>query len=163
RARPWPMVIKLPTADAFVGKDPRPPADLVAVWYRDWMDQELARHPDAIVLMPLLNLDELYGPSYAGMNTVMQPMFHTADRLNIDPARVYMVGHSMAAHAVWNLALHYTTYFAAINPLAGSASQEFQRVRVMNLRNVLPVVWHDSTDLVVKVDMSRALVRILRA
>ena len=31
---------------------------------------------------------------------------------------VAMTGHSMAAHATWNLALHYPTYFAAINPMA---------------------------------------------
>ena len=37
------------------------------------------------------------------MNRVIQPMLHVAGRVNIDPARVYMIGHSMAAHAVWNL------------------------------------------------------------
>ena len=36
------------------------------------------------------------------------------------PARVYLIGHSSAAHAVWNLGLHYSIYFAAINPLAGA-------------------------------------------
>src|SRR5439155_2210913 len=74
-----------------------------------------------------------------------------------------MMGHAMAAHATWNLALHYPTYFAAINPLAGSASQDFQRVRLMNLRNVYPSVWHDVDDTVIKVDASRSLVKALRA
>ncbi len=161
RTKAWPLVIKLAEADNFV-TNPRPNGDLVASWHHQWIDEELQKHPDAIVLMPLLNLDELYGPSYAGMNTVIQPLYHAADRFNIDESRVYLVGHSMAAHAVWNLALHYPTYFAAFDAMAGSASQEFQRVRMMNLRNTLPVVWHDSADKVVKVDLSRALARILK-
>jgi hypothetical protein len=161
RMMPWPLVIKLPAADAFV-REPRPTADMVVIFYRDWMNDEVKRHPDAVVIMPLLNLDELYGPSYAGMHTVIQPMHHVADRVNIDPARVYLAGHSMSAHAVWNLALHYPMYFAAINPLAGGASQDWQRLRMMNLRNVAAVVWHDFNDDIIKVQRSRDLVRIMR-
>ena len=77
----------------------------VARIYSQWMSDELSAHPDAIVLMPLLNLDELYGPGPVGMNLVMQPIFDAAGRANIDPARVYLIGHSMAADAVWNLAI----------------------------------------------------------
>jgi pimeloyl-ACP methyl ester carboxylesterase len=161
RRRAWPLVIKLPGAAPFL-TDPPPGADDVTNIYHDWISDELKRHPEALVLMPLLNLRELYGPSYLGMNTVIQPMLHAADRVNVDPARVYLVGHSMGAHATWNLALHYPTFFAAINPLAGSASSDWQRVRLMCLRNTLPVVWHDATDDVIKVDASRSLVKILR-
>ena len=161
RTKPWPLVIKLPAADAFV-KEPRPTADEVVIFYRDWMADEVKRHPDAIVVMPLLNLDELYGPSYAGMFTVIQPMQHAAERVNIDPARVYLIGHSMSAHAVWNLALHYPMYFAAINPLAGGASQDWQRLRMMNLRNVAAIVWHDFNDDIIKVQRARDLVKIMR-
>jgi len=161
RMKSWPLVIKLPTADAFV-TEPRPDAEQVKRIYVSWMTEELTKHADAIVIMPLLNLDELWGPSYAGMNSVIQPMHHAADRVNIDPARVYLLGHSMSAHATWNLALHYPTYFASICAMAGSAGAEWQRVRLMNLRNVLPVVWHDTKDEVIKVDASRRIVRALR-
>jgi predicted esterase len=162
RTKSLPLVIKLPTANAFV-VNPPPDADQVAGIYTGWITDELTAHPDAIVLMPLLNLDELYGPSYAGMNSVIQAMLHATGRANIDPARVYMIGHSMAAHAVWDLALHYTTYFAAIAPLAGSAKNDWQRLRLANLRNVLPVVWADAGDDVVPVDESRTLVRLLKS
>jgi hypothetical protein len=154
-------VIKLPAADAFVTK-PMPDADQVKAIYVSWMSEELARHPDALVIMPLLHLDELYGPSYAGMNCVIAPMQHALGRVNVDPARVYMVGHSMSAHATWNLALHYTTYFAAFEALAGGCGAEWQRLRLMNLRHVLPVVWHDAKDELIKVDSSRRPVQILR-
>jgi predicted esterase len=153
-------VIKLPTAAAFL-TNPWQNGDQVAAIYAKWISDELQAHPDALVLMPLLNLDEAYGPSYVGMNSVVQAMHHATGRANIDPARVYMVGHSMSAHAVWNIALHEPTYFAAINPLAGSASADWQRLRAMNLRNVFCVVWHDADDQVIKVARARELVKVL--
>jgi hypothetical protein len=157
----WPLVVKLPTTNAFL-TNPPPDAAAVARIYTQWIDDELADHPDALVLMPLLNLDELYGPGPIGMNLVIQPILSAANQANIDPARVYLIGHSMAAHAVWNIAIHYPTYFAAINPLAGAADQSWQRIRLGDLRNVLVVVWHDASDPVIKVDESREIVRYLR-
>jgi hypothetical protein len=112
--------------------------------------------------MPLLNLDELFGPSTPGTNTVIQPLHHAAARFNIDPARVYLLGQGMSAHATWNLALHYPTYFAAINPLAGGVGGAWQRIRLVNLRNILTVVWHDSTDQIIPVKWAREPVNILR-
>jgi predicted esterase len=161
RSRSWPLVVKLPVANPFLVK-PAPDGNAVIQIYTQWVTQELSDHPDAIVLMPLLNLDELYGPGPVGMNLVMQPILDAAGRANIDPARVYLTGHSMAAHAVWNLAIHYPTYFAAINPMAGSVRESWQRVRLGNLVNILCIVWHDASDDVVNVDESRAIVRYLR-
>jgi len=161
RTIPWPLVIKLPVAMPFLAVPPLN-AQGVANTYADWMQQEIADHPDAVVIMPLLDMTEFYGPSYKGMNTVIQPMLDAADKVNIDPRRVYMVGHSMAAHAVWNIALHYTTYFSSFLAMAGGADQEWQRLRVRNLRNVLPVVWADSEDNMIPVSQSRALVNELR-
>lgn len=161
RTKSWPLVIKLPTADAFL-TEPMPDADQVRGIYTAWMTDELTRHPDAIVIMPLLNLDELWGPSYPGMNSVFQPMLHAANRVNIDPARVYILGHSMSAHAVWNLALHYPMYFASFCALAGSANADWQRLRIIGLKHVLPVVWHDTDDPVIRVDAARRLVKVLR-
>jgi hypothetical protein len=161
RATAWPLVLKLPTADAFVA-DPKPDPIQVTEIYSAWMRDEIAKHSDAICIMPLLNLDELWGPSYAGMNNAIQPILDVANRVNIDPAHVYMVGHSMSAHAAWNLALLYTTYFASFNALAGGASQEWERIRLNNLRSVLPVVWHDADDQLIKIDVARQLVKMFR-
>jgi hypothetical protein len=161
RAKSWPLVIKLPPVDPFI-VNPPPDADQVVKIYNDWIKDELTKHADALVLMPLLNLDEVYGPSYGGMNSVIQPLLHAADRVNIDPARVYLMGHSTGAHATWNLALHYPTYFASILPLAGGASQDWQRLRLPNLRNTPPVVWADATDTVVKPEFSRGIVTSMK-
>lgn len=161
RTRPWPLVIQLPAAAPFL-TDPPPDAGRIVQMYRSWISDELKRHGDAIVLMPLLNLDELYGPSYEGMNSVIQPLLDAPDHMNVDPARVYMVGQSMGGFAAWNLALHYPTYFAAFDALAGGADADFQKIRLMNLRNVLPVEWIDRDDKVVKPRLVEALMRTLR-
>jgi hypothetical protein len=157
----WPLVIMLPTATPFV-TDPRPDADAVTKMYTEWVKAELIKHPDAVVLMPFLNLTEGWGPSYAGMNSVIQATYHVTTRVNVDPARVYLIGHDMSAHAVWNLGLHYTTYFAAIAPFAGSAAADWQRLRLMNLRNVMVVTWHDVDDPVIKFNFTKQVVDVLK-
>jgi predicted esterase len=161
RAKAWPLIIMLPTASAFL-TNPAPTPDDVQKIYTAWIMDELQKHDDAIVLMPLLNLDELYGPSPAGIATVLNAMQHAMQTVHVDPARVYLFGHSMSAHAVWNIGLHYPTYFASIAPLAGTASQRWQQIRLGNLRNTCPVVWHDADDPFQKVASSRDLVSILR-
>jgi hypothetical protein len=157
----WPLMVKLPAANAFL-TDPPPSADQVTKIYSGWIIDELQAHPDALVLMPLFNLNDLYGPGPAGMNLVIQPILHAAGKVNIDPAQVYMMGHSLAAHAVWNIAIHYPTYFAGINPLAGSANQDWQRLRLGDLSNVNVVMWADASDDVIPVDDSRSLVRYFK-
>jgi hypothetical protein len=161
RTKPWPLLIKLPGAQAFVN-EPKPTGDDVARIYKDWVKEELDKHPDALVLMPLLNFDELWGPSQAGMNGVMQPIFHAYSRFNIDPAKVYMLGQGMSAHGTWNLALHYPTYFAAINPIAGGTGGAWQKLRIVNLRDIYCVLWHDASDTNVKVGLSREMANILK-
>jgi hypothetical protein len=161
RTTAWPLVIKLPTAAAFLTQ-PLPTADQVTQIYTAWENDELAKHPDAIVLMPLLNLTDLYGPTPDGMNRVMGPLQHAMGMVNVDPERVYMVGYAMSSYAAWDLALHESTYFSAFDALAGPVSGDWQRLRLMDLRNVLPVVWHDTDDDVVEVNSARSIVDALR-
>jgi len=161
RTKPWPLAVTLVSASAFSG-DASPDAKRIVELYTGWIQTELNKHPDCLVLMPLLSLTELYGPSYAGVRSVMEPVLDAPGHVNVDPARVYLAGISAGAQAAWNLALHYPTYFAAFNPLAGSAPEEWQRARLMNLRNTYPVVWHDDDDKVLKVGFSKSLVEELR-
>jgi hypothetical protein len=158
--RPWPLIVRLPVENAFL-TNPPPDADRVVQIYTQWIETELAAHPDALVLMPLLNLDHLYGPGTTGMNLVMQPILNASGKANIDPARVYLIGHSMAARAVWNIAISYPTYFAGLDSLAGTASQVWQRVRLANLRNTRAVMWNDASDREVDIEEARELWRFL--
>lgn len=153
RATRWPLIVLLPSI---------PPGELKAGFYTDRVAAELERHPDTLILIPAFDPNSLYGPSYAGMNRVIDSMRHATTRANIDPARVALAGSGISAPAVWNLALHYGSYFTAIAPFAGFADAEFQRVRLMNLRNTRVVAWHDFDDKVVKVAESRQLTDILK-
>ena len=157
RAKSWPLCVVLPDPRVLAA-DSSLTADRVIDQYKTWIDAELTLDPNTIVLMPLVNLDELYGPSYAGMNSVIQPLLDVGNHVNVDPARVYLVGRtSGTASAAWNLALHYPTYFSAFNALAGPATENWQRTRLVNLKNTLPVFWHDDDDPTVKVNFSKTL------
>lgn len=162
RLRAWPLVVKiapLPPLDV----QPPPDAAQVTALYNGWIADELRRHPDAVVLMPLLDLEEPSSSSPTAMNEITQPILDAADRVNIDPSRVYLMGHASGARAAWNLALHYPTYFASFISLAGSVTAEWQRERLINLRNVPPVVWADAKDTVINPELSRSVVTSMQA
>lgn len=153
RAARWPLIVLLPSI---------PPGEVKVGYYTERVSAELERHPGTFILIPTFDPNSLYGPSYAGMNRVMDAMRHATSRANVDPARVALAGSGISAPAVWNLGLHYGTYFAGIAPFAGFADAEFQRVRLMNLRNTRVVAWHDYDDKVIKVAESRQLTDILK-
>lgn len=161
RLRSSPLVIVLPPPEAYLGRKLEPGAETLRR-SAAWMALHRRRHPDALLLMPVLDRDLLVGPSYLGMNQVIQPMLHVGELVNFDPARVYLAGHSVSAVLAWNLVLHYPTYFAGVQVLAGSASAEWQRLRLPNLRNLRVVVWHDVADKVIPVAQARTIVGILR-
>lgn len=161
RSQPWPLVIQLPPPNPFTT---RPPLDLMQIhqMYVRWINEELARHPGALVLLPLLDLPVGYGPAVEGMQRVIGPLLHVTGVVHVDPQRAYLMGHSMGANATWNIGLHYPTYLAAIGPMAGGASADWQRLRMMNLSNVLVVCWQDVEDLVMRPEAMRGVVRGLR-
>lgn len=161
RGHAWPLVVKLPTPNAFL-TNPPPDGKRVIEIYNAWIGEELAHHSDAVVLMPLLNLDELYGPSYEGMNTVMQAMFHVAGRVNIDPARTYLIGHSESCARRLESCPALSDLFRVVLSSGRRGRHDWQRLRLVNLRNLLPVVWHDDDDQVIKVDSSKSIVKALR-
>jgi hypothetical protein len=159
RDRSWPLVVHLPS-EAELAKVRT--EEEAAAFYKREIEQELARHSDAVVLMPRLEPLVLFGPGYDGMNDALLPIFDIPEHVNVDPAQVYLVGAGDAAYAIWNLALLQPTYFAAVNPLAGGADAIWQRVRLMNLCNVMPVIWQDAQDPLVKPAATLSLVNALR-
>ena len=157
----WPLVIELPTASAFA-TTPKPDADRVTEIYTAWVNDEIQKHPDALVLMPLLNLTTLYGPTPEGINSVIAPLQHVASVVHVDPTRVYLFGFAMSSIAAWDIALHQGTYFAAFDSLGGTVRGDWQRLRVMDLRNTLPVIWQDDNDPVAPVSAGRQIADSLR-
>ncbi len=156
-----PLVVMLPSPTPFVSL-PVPDAAKVEGIYTQWIAGELAKHPDAAVMMPLVNLDELYGPGPEGVFSVMGALRHAMGKMHVDAARVYLFGHAAGAHATWNLGFGFPTYFAAIAPLAGQASGDWQKLRQLNLRNLGVVMWQDLDDPLVPVNPTRELMASLK-
>ncbi|APF19195.1 hypothetical protein Calab_3509 [Caldithrix abyssi DSM 13497] len=114
------------------------------------------------------------------LNTVKQ-------KWNIDPARIYLTGHSMGGHGTWQLGAHYPDQFGAIGPSAGwisyftyvkpESSGQTGPVEKMLLRANAPsrtpllaenykqlgvYIIHGDSDRVVPVQESRKMVEILK-
>lgn len=66
-------------------------------------------------------------------------------RWRVDPDRIYLTGYSMGGYGVWETAMRYPDYFAAIVPLAGGCRYPFQEC------SACPPVWafHGELDAVV--------------
>ena len=52
----------------------------------------------------------------------MAALNHATATLRIDPARVYVTGHSMGGHGTWQFGVHHPGRFAVVAPSAGWAS-----------------------------------------
>jgi predicted esterase len=72
----------------------------------------------------------------------------------IDPRRIYLMGHSMGAYATWRLAAQHPGLFAALGPIAGGGSS----ADMDRLRDVPQYVVHGALDETVPVTQSRAMV-----
>ncbi len=54
-----------------------------------------------------------------GRLDAMEVLETARQRLNTDPAKTYLTGHSMGGHGAWHLAVTYPDAFAAVGPSAG--------------------------------------------
>jgi len=54
-----------------------------------------------------------------GRVDALEAMADARSKLNVDPSRVYLTGHSMGGHGTWHLGVTYPDKFAAIGPSAG--------------------------------------------
>lgn len=160
RSRAWPVVLDLPELPP-VKQAARPPAADPEQFEKLAADAATI-YPDAVIVVPIPDADGGLGPGRVGMNRAMAALDDAASLANIDPARVVVVGHSIAGFWAWNLALHEPTYFAGVEILAGSADVPWLRTRMVNLHNTLAVVWHDRDDKVMPIDDARTDVEVLR-
>ena len=73
---------------------------------------------------------------------------------NVDPARIYLIGHSMGAIGTWHLAAKYPEIWAAVGPFSGTGSAE----SVGRMMGIPQIVVHGDADPTVNVSGSRAMV-----
>jgi predicted peptidase len=77
---------------------------------------------------------------------------------NVDPSRIYLVGHSMGAIGTWTLAAKYPDTWAALAPFAGiGAPPTAERIK-----GIPQFVVHGDADDTVHVNGSRMMVEALR-
>jgi predicted esterase len=72
----------------------------------------------------------------------------------IDPARIYVMGHSMGAFAAWRLAMEHPGLFAALGLIAGGGEPK----DMVKIRHIPQYVVHGADDQTVPVAQSRAMV-----
>jgi predicted esterase len=72
----------------------------------------------------------------------------------IDPARIYVMGHSMGAFAAWRLAVEHPDRFAALGLIAGGGEPK----DMVKIRPIPQYVVHGANDQTVPVGQSRAMV-----
>lgn len=54
-----------------------------------------------------------------GRLDALEVLDHARTRLDHDPSKIYLTGHSMGGHGTWQLGAHFPAKFAAIAPCAG--------------------------------------------
>jgi poly(3-hydroxybutyrate) depolymerase len=85
---------------------------------------------------------------------VMAVLKLVREQYNIDPNRIYLMGHSMGGIGTWTLAPKFPDIWAAIAPIAGSGAP----ATLERIRHVPQIVVHGDADRTVNVQGSRRMV-----
>jgi predicted esterase len=72
----------------------------------------------------------------------------------VDPARIYMAGHSMGAYGTWSIAFNHPEIFAALGPISGGGDPS----QMGKIAKIPEIVIHGDADPTVPVANSRAMV-----
>lgn len=92
-----------------------------------------------LLATPLGRGDWFYRGGTPGEADVLEVMKDVARHYNVDPDRIYLMGHSMGGYGTNNLAAHHPDLFAAVAPAQGTDSQDLSS----NLRNT---PWFEMTS-----------------
>ncbi len=90
----------------------------------------------------------------------MTVMGMVRERFNVDPDRIYLMGHSMGAFGTFFLGAKHNTIWAGIAPIAGGGIGP--NAPAERLKGMPVLVMHGAEDTVVRKDASRAAVRQLQ-
>jgi predicted peptidase len=91
---------------------------------------------------------------------LIQLVDHVADKLNIDPTRVYATGLSMGGFGTWRLVAAHPERFAAALPICGGGNKP--EAMAKSLRRVPIWTFHGARDSVVPLSMSQDMVDAVR-
>ncbi|HEY1338463.1 MAG TPA: PHB depolymerase family esterase, partial [Bryobacteraceae bacterium] len=77
----------------------------------------------------------------------------------IDPARIYLMGHSMGAYGTWSVAMAHPEIFAALGPISGGGDT----AGMVKIKDIPQYVVHGDDDRTVPVTQSRRMVEAGKA
>ncbi len=98
-----------------------------------------------------------WSPDIPEVQDALLVLDYVIERHRIDPARVYLTGHSSGGIGVWNLAEAYPNKWAAVAPVASFISPDIERVR-----HIPAWIFHGASDRSAPVQRERQLVRQLK-
>jgi predicted esterase len=92
---------------------------------------------------------------------VLDAMTHVRQLYNIDPDRIYLMGHSMGGYGTWITAVNQPELFAALAPISGGAIPPVT-MGLKKIAHVPALVVHGNNDPTVNVEESRKVVKALQ-
>jgi predicted peptidase len=91
----------------------------------------------------------------AAERDVLDVLKEVRSEFNIDPGRIYLMGHSMGGYGTWSVAMNNPDLFAALAPIAGGGNV----AKLKNISNIPWIVIHGDKDPTVPVEESRKMVK----
>ena len=85
---------------------------------------------------------------------VMDVLAEVRKNYKVDPARIYLMGHSMGAYGTWSTAMDYPAIFAALAPISGGGNP----AGMAKIKGIPQYVVHSDDDRTVNVSQSRTMV-----
>jgi predicted peptidase len=73
---------------------------------------------------------------------------------NVDPTRIYLMGHSMGGFGSWSIAMNHPEKFAALGPIAGGGTP----AGMAKIKDIPQFIVHGDDDRTVNVSFSRNMV-----
>jgi predicted esterase len=85
---------------------------------------------------------------------VMDVLAEVRRDYKVDPARIYLMGHSMGGYGTWSVAVSHPDVFAALAPISGGGDT----AALAKIKNIPEYVTHGDDDRTVNVSQSRRMV-----
>jgi predicted esterase len=85
---------------------------------------------------------------------VMDVLAEVRRDYNIDPSRIYLMGHSMGGYGTWSVAMSHPDVFAALGPISGGGNPG----GMVKIAHIPEYVVHGDDDRTVAVTQSRVMV-----